>query len=69
MLATPYFPRYVWLATMGLSYLTPDRMEPLRGRRIVLYPDVGCLPAQAHSCIIQPQKAGPTLWADYRLVP
>jgi len=43
MLATPYFPRYVWLATMGLSYLTPDRMEPLRGRRIVLYPDAGCL--------------------------
>lgn len=43
MLATPYFPRYVWLATMGLSYLTADRMEPLRGRRIVLYPDAGCL--------------------------
>jgi len=43
MLATPYFPRYVWLATMGLSFLTPDRMEPLRGRRIVLYPDAGCL--------------------------
>lgn len=43
MLATPYLPCYVWLATMGLSYLTPDRMEPLRGRRIVLYPDVGCL--------------------------
>ena len=43
MLATPYFPRYVWLATMGLSYLTPDRMEPLRGRRIVLWPDAGCL--------------------------
>lgn len=43
MLATPYFPRYVWLATMGLSCLTPDRMEPLRGRRIVLFPDAGCL--------------------------
>ena len=28
---------------MGLSYLTPDRMEPLRGRRIMLYPDAGCL--------------------------
>lgn len=43
MLATPYLPRYVWLATMGLGFLTPDRMEPLRGRRIVLYPDAGCL--------------------------
>ena len=43
MMATPYSPRYVWLATMGLSYLTPARMEPLRGRRIVLYPDAGGL--------------------------
>ena len=41
MLATPYSPRYVWLATMGLSYLTPERLEPLRGRRIVLFPDAG----------------------------
>ena len=43
MLATPYIPSFIWLATMGLSYLTPDRMEPLRGRRIVLWPDAGCL--------------------------
>ena len=43
MLATPYFPRYAWLATMGLSYLTPERLEPLRGRRIVLFPDAGAL--------------------------
>ncbi|MGI4872102.1 MAG: DUF6371 domain-containing protein [Janthinobacterium lividum] len=43
ILATPYFPRYIWLATMGLSYLTPDRLEPLRGRRLVLFPDAGAL--------------------------
>jgi hypothetical protein len=43
MLATPYFPRYIWLATMGLSYLTADRIAPLRGRRIVLFPDAGAL--------------------------
>jgi hypothetical protein len=43
ILATPYFPRYLWLATMGLSYLTPERLEPLRGRRIVLFPDAGAL--------------------------
>jgi hypothetical protein len=41
MLATPYLPRFVWLATMGLSYLTPDRLSPLKGRRIVLFPDAG----------------------------
>lgn len=43
ILATPYFPRYVWLATRGLSSLTPDRLEPLRGRRLVLFPDAGAL--------------------------
>lgn len=43
ILATPYFPQYTWLATMGLSYLTPERLEPLRGRRIVLWPDAGAL--------------------------
>lgn len=43
MLATPYLPGYVWLATMGLSYLTADRLAPLRGRRLVLFPDAGAL--------------------------
>lgn len=43
MLATPYMPEYVWLATMGLSFLTAERLEPLRGRRIVLFPDAGAL--------------------------
>lgn len=28
---------------MGLSYLTPERLAPLRGRRIVLFPDSGAL--------------------------
>lgn len=41
MLTTPYMPNYLWLATMGLSYLTPDRLAPLRGRTIVLFPDAG----------------------------
>ena len=43
MLATPYFPQFVWLATMGLSYLTAERLKPLRSRRIVLWPDAGAL--------------------------
>lgn len=41
MFATPYEPRFLWLATMGLSFLTVERLEPLRGRRIVLFPDAG----------------------------
>jgi Domain of unknown function (DUF6371) len=41
IMATPYSTRYVWMATMGQSYLTAERLEPLRGRRIVLFPDAG----------------------------
>ena len=51
LLATPYFPRYVWLATMGLSYLTAERLAPLRGRRLMLFPDAGAFDkwqAKAH---------------------
>lgn len=40
---TPYLPTYTWLATMGKSYLTPDRLTPLRGRRICLFPDAAAL--------------------------
>ena len=43
IVVTPYLPQFVWLATGSVGQLTPDRMEPLRGRRIVLYPDAGCL--------------------------
>lgn len=43
MLATPYLPSYIWLATMGLSYLTADRLAPVRSRRLVLFPDAGAL--------------------------
>lgn len=43
IVATAYLPQYVWLATMGKSYLTADRLAPVRGRRIVLFPDAGAL--------------------------
>jgi len=43
MLCTPYLPAYVWLATMGKSYLTAERLAPVRGRRLVLFPDAGAL--------------------------
>ncbi|QDA60003.1 DUF6371 domain-containing protein [Hymenobacter jejuensis] len=41
IVTTVYMPEFIWLATMGISYLTPSRLEPLRKRRIVLYPDAG----------------------------
>lgn len=43
MLCTPYWPEFVWLATMGQSYLTAERLAPVRARRIVLFPDAGSL--------------------------
>ena len=41
IIASVYYPRFVWMATLGLANLTAERLEPLRGRRIVLWPDVG----------------------------
>ena len=32
-------PEYLWLATGGLNELTPAKLFPLRGRKIVLFPD------------------------------
>lgn len=43
IVATPYLPEFIWMATMGLSYLTAERLMPLRGRRITLFPDAGAL--------------------------
>ena len=43
ILATPYLPAFVWLATGGLSYLTPERLASVKGRRVVLFPDAGAL--------------------------
>ncbi|NTV47419.1 MAG: hypothetical protein HGB11_13075, partial [Chlorobiales bacterium] len=41
VIASIRFPRYLWMATGSVSSLTLDRLEPLRGRKIVLYPDLG----------------------------
>jgi hypothetical protein len=36
-----YYPAYVWLATGGCGNLSAERCEPLRGRKVILYPDAG----------------------------
>jgi hypothetical protein len=41
VIASVYFPQFIWMATLGLGNLNSERLEPLRGRRIVLWPDVG----------------------------
>ena len=35
-----YFPEFVWLAIGSLGYLNAERIEPLRGRKLVLFPDL-----------------------------
>lgn len=35
------YPKYLWLATCGLSNIKPKLFEPLKGKKIVLYPDLG----------------------------
>ncbi|HEV7348211.1 DUF6371 domain-containing protein [Telluribacter sp.] len=40
VMATPFFEQYVCLATGSLSYLTQERLQALRGRNVVLYPDL-----------------------------
>lgn len=40
VVATPYFPGFVWLAVGALSYLNADRLAPVRNRKIELFPDL-----------------------------
>lgn len=40
IIASVYFPGFVWLATGGLSNLKADNCAVLRGRNVVLFPDL-----------------------------
>lgn len=42
IVASVYFPQFVWLAVGALSYLTPDRCKVLKGRNVTLFPDLNC---------------------------
>lgn len=35
-------PEHVWMATCSSGGLSPEKLAPLRGRRIILFPDSGC---------------------------
>ena len=39
VICSELFPQYIWLAAGGLSMLTVNKLLPLRGRKIVLFPD------------------------------
>jgi hypothetical protein len=40
MISSVYMPQYIWLAVGGLSQLTADRCSVLKGRSVMLYPDL-----------------------------
>ena len=41
ILAAGYFKNFIWMATGSLSTLTAERLLPLQGREIILFPDGG----------------------------
>ena len=41
IVASIYFPRFIWLAAGSLSWLTEKRLTPLSGRTVYLFPDLG----------------------------
>lgn len=41
VIASIVYPGYVWLATGGKSNLNAEKLAPLKGRQVVLFPDLG----------------------------
>lgn len=41
IVASEYLPHFTWLASGSLSYLNKQRCEVLKGKKVVLYPDLG----------------------------
>lgn len=39
LLAAIYMPQYLWMASGGMNSLNVDKLKPLKGRKIILYPD------------------------------
>ena len=41
IIATGYFPAWIWLGVGSLHQLSPERCAVLKGRKVVLFPDAG----------------------------
>ena len=39
VIMSEHYPQYLWLAAGGLTELTAQKLFPLRGRRVILFPD------------------------------
>jgi hypothetical protein len=42
IIASVYLPRFIWLACGGLSNLSGEKIKILKGRNVVLWPDLSC---------------------------
>jgi hypothetical protein len=42
VIASHYLPKFSWLATGGAQNLSERKMAALQGRKVVVYPDLGC---------------------------
>jgi hypothetical protein len=42
IIASAYLPEFIWLATGSLSNISEEKFKVLKGRNIILYPDLGC---------------------------
>jgi len=40
IISSLYFPEFIWMATGGLQWLKPEILSPLKGRKIMLWPDM-----------------------------
>lgn len=44
IISSLYFPQFIWLACGSIQGLNKSKCEPLRGRNVVLFPDLNALP-------------------------
>lgn len=42
VICSAIYPEFVWLATCGSNRYKPEYCKPLKGRKVVVYPDKGC---------------------------
>jgi len=35
------YPKFLWMATCGLSNINPEKFKPIKNKKIILYPDLG----------------------------
>lgn len=41
IIASIFFPNFIWMATGGISNLSYDKIKVLKGRGVILFPDIG----------------------------